>query len=323
MHGLVIDGTRIAHAMDQSTEVSLRLAVPADAPAMLRVIHEAFAHRRHVDPPPAALSDTVADIEHALATGHGVCAVIGGEMVGCVLLDLDGAVATLRRVSVVPGAARGGLARALAEAAGELAASLGGRRVELLTRREFPELLQWWQRHGFAVVREDKDGYILGRDLPVVQEVRTAEAMQALGERLATVLRPGDVLVVDGELGAGKTTLAQGLGAGLGVAGPVISPTFVISRVHRSLGGGPHLVHVDAYRLGDAAELSDVDLDASLADSVTYIEWGRGKAEWLAQDRLEIDIVRSADPTTELRTVRLTGVGARWDGALETLREHT
>lgn len=288
---------------------------------MLRVIHEAFAHRRHVDPPPAALADTVADIEAALLEGHGVCAVADGEIVACLLVTLHGPVATLRRVSVLPSAAGGGLARALAEAAGDLAATLGGRRVELLTRREFPELIAWWQRHGFDVMREVADGVILGRELPVMLDVPTSDAMQALGRRLAGVLRAGDVLVVDGELGAGKTTLAQGLGAGLGIAGPVVSPTFVISRVHRSLTEGPHLVHVDAYRLGDAAELSDIDLDASLEDSVTYIEWGQGKAEWLAEDRLEVEIWRSTDPATDSRTVRLTGIGRRWAGALETLRE--
>ncbi len=316
-------GDRIAEEMNTSPDVTLRLAEPSDAPAMLRVIHEAFAHRRHVDPPPAALADTVADIEHALDAGHGICAVADGEVVACLLVNCQGPVATLRRVSVLPGAAGAGLARALAEAAGDLAASLGGRRVELLTRREFPELLKWWERHGFEIIREDVDGFILGRDLPVMLEVPTAAAMQDLGVRLTSVLRAGDVLVVDGELGAGKTTLAQGLGAGLGIKGPVISPTFVISRVHRSLTQGPHLVHVDAYRLGDAAELSDIDLDASLGDSVTYIEWGQGKAEWLSDDRLEVEILRSIDPTTELRTVRLTGVGARWKGALETLREHS
>lgn len=288
---------------------------------MLRVIHAAFAHRRHVDPPPAALGDTVADIERALRMGHGVCAVSGGEIVACLLVDIDGPVATLRRVSVLPEAAGGGLARALVEAAADLAATVGGTRVELLTRSEFPELLKWWQRHGFEVARTEADGSILGRDLPVILEIPTAEAMQAFGARLAGVLRAGDVLVVDGELGAGKTTLAQGLGEGLGIAGPVISPTFVISRVHRSLSGGPHLVHVDAYRLGDAAELSDIDLDASLEDSVTYVEWGAGKAEWLADDRLEVEIWRSTDPTTDTRTLRLTGIGQRWKGALETLRE--
>lgn len=290
---------------------------------MLRVIHAAFAHRRHVDPPPAALSDTVDDIRAALGTGQGVCAVIDDEIVACVLVDRHGPVATLRRVSVLPGVSGEGLARALVAAAGELAASLGASRVELLTRREFPELVRWWERHGFAVVREEIDGFILRRDLPVLLEVPTAEAMQGLGIRLAEVLRAGDVMVVDGELGAGKTTLAQGLGAGLGISEPVISPTFVISRVHRNPGVGPHLVHVDAYRLGDAAELSDIDLDATLADSVTYVEWGSGKAEWLAEDRLEVEITRSMDPATDMRIVRLAGVGTRWDGALDTLREST
>lgn len=315
-------GARIAEEMNTSPAVTLRLAEQSDAPAMLRVIHEAFAHRRHVDPPPAALADTIVDIEHALVAGHGVCAEVEGDVVACVLVDRHGPVATLRRVSVLPGLARGGLARALVEAAGDLAASLGSRRVELLTRREFPELLKWWQRHGFEIIREEKDGFILGRDLPVMLDVLTAEAMQDLGVRLAGVLRAGDVLVVDGELGAGKTTLAQGLGAGLGIRGRVISPTFVISRVHESRTGGPHLVHVDAYRLGDATELSDIDLDYSLSDSVTFIEWGQGKAEWLSPDRLEIEILRSNDPATDLRTVRLTGVGTRWRGALETFREN-
>lgn len=309
--------------MNSSPPASIRLARPDDAPAMLRVIHEAFAHRRHVDPPPAALGDTVEDIERALLEGDGVCVVVNEEIVACLLVAMDGEVATLRRVSVLPGAAGQGLARALVEGAGDLAVSRGGRRVELLTRREFPELIHWWQRHGFDVVRRSSEGFILGRDLPVLLDIPTAEAMTTLGRRLAMLLRPGDVVVVDGELGAGKTTLAQGVGAGLGVAGPVISPTFVISRMHPSLGGGPHLVHVDAYRLGDAAELSDIDLDASLTDSVTYIEWGQGKAEWLAEDRLDVEILRSTDPATDTRTVRLTGVGRRWAGALETLRENT
>ncbi len=99
-----------------------------------------------------------------------------------------------------------------------------------------------------------------------------------------------------GELGAGKTALTQGIGAGLDVEGAVISPTFVLSRVHRSRSGGPTLVHVDAYRLADLAEVEDLDLEASLADSVTVVEWGEGKAEQLADDRLDIVIVRSSDP---------------------------
>ena len=144
--------------------------------------------------------------------------------------------------------------------------------------------------------------------------VPTAASMHALGRRLATLFQPGDLVLAIGELGAGKTALTQGIGAGLDVVGAVISPTFVLSRVHRSRTGGPALVHVDAYRLADLAEVEDLDLDASLADSVTVVEWGAGKAEQLSDARLDVVIERSSDPEDETRTVMLTGVGARWAG---------
>ena len=144
--------------------------------------------------------------------------------------------------------------------------------------------------------------------------VPTAASMHALGRRLATLLQPGDLVLAIGELGAGKTALTQGIGAGLDVVGAVISPTFVLSRVHRSRTGGPALVHVDAYRLADLAEVEDLDLDASLADSVTVVEWGAGKAEQLSDARLDVVIERSSDQEDETRTVMLTGVGARWAG---------
>ncbi|MBB6169968.1 tRNA threonylcarbamoyladenosine biosynthesis protein TsaE [Nocardiopsis mwathae] len=137
--------------------------------------------------------------------------------------------------------------------------------------------------------------------------------MRALGRRIAGLLRPGDLLIMSGPLGAGKTTLTQGIADGLDVRGPVTSPTFVIARVHPPLSGGPALVHVDAYRLGSAAEVDDLDLEASLDDAVTIVEWGEGVAEELSDDRLEISIDRLPDDT---RTVRLTGVGVRWADAL-------
>jgi tRNA threonylcarbamoyladenosine biosynthesis protein TsaE len=156
----------------------------------------------------------------------------------------------------------------------------------------------------------------------------TADDTRALGERLAGLLRPGDLLVLSGDLGAGKTTFTQGLGAGLGVRGDVTSPTFVISRVHPPLGDGPPLVHVDAYRLGGLAELDDLDLDTSLEAAVTVVEWGEGLAEGLADDRLELEILRPHGATVpggtgrgepgqdedETRTLRLTPVGPRWAG---------
>ncbi|MFA1543912.1 tRNA (adenosine(37)-N6)-threonylcarbamoyltransferase complex ATPase subunit type 1 TsaE [Actinomadura monticuli] len=135
--------------------------------------------------------------------------------------------------------------------------------------------------------------------------------MHELGLRLAGLLRAGDLLVMTGHLGAGKTTLTQGIGEGLKVRGPITSPTFVIARVHPSLAGGPSLVHVDAYRLGGFAELDDLDLDASIAESVTIVEWGEGLAEGLAEDRLELIISRGDGPGEE-REVRIVGVGHRW-----------
>ena len=138
------------------------------------------------------------------------------------------------------------------------------------------------------------------------------DATVAVGHRLASLLRAGDLVVLTGGLGAGKTTLTRGLGEGLGVRGAVTSPTFVIARVHPSLRGGPELVHVDAYRLGGTAELDDLDLDADLDADVTVVEWGAGLVEGLADDRLEITLV--ADPATEERRLEARGVGSRWAG---------
>ena len=158
--------------------------------------------------------------------------------------------------------------------------------------------------------------------------VPTRDAMHDLGARIASYVRPGDLVVLAGGLGAGKTTLTQGIGRGLGVRGAITSPTFVIARVHPSTTGGPALVHVDAYRLESLDEVDDLDLDASLDDSVTVVEWGEGKVEGLAEDRLVVRIDRptgdagdaGGDDGDEPRTVTLVGVGARWDGVpLETV----
>lgn len=146
--------------------------------------------------------------------------------------------------------------------------------------------------------------------------VDSPEQMQDLGRRISGVLAPGDLVMLTGELGAGKTTLTRGLGAGLGVRGAVTSPTFVIARVHPPLGAGPALVHVDAYRLGGGLdEMEDLDLDVSLADSVVVVEWGDGKVEELSDDRLQVVIDRAVGNTEdERRTVTLVGIGARWAG---------
>jgi tRNA threonylcarbamoyl adenosine modification protein YjeE len=144
--------------------------------------------------------------------------------------------------------------------------------------------------------------------------VPDAAAMEALGARLAPLLRPGDLVQLDGELGAGKTTFTRGLGAALGTREPVTSPTFVLAREHPTASGVP-LVHVDAYRLSTSAELEDLDLDWQHA--IVVVEWGAGKLDD-AGDRIEIAIDRPAggDPLADEspREVRVHGVGARWDG---------
>jgi len=147
--------------------------------------------------------------------------------------------------------------------------------------------------------------------------VATEDDMVELGRRLAPVLRAGDLVVLSGDLGAGKTTLTRGIGEGLGVRGAVTSPTFVIARVHTAPAARPPLVHVDAYRLGSLAEVDDLDLDASQEDSVTVVEWGHGLAEDLADARLELDITRrkgQADAPDESRAVTWRAVGDRWSG---------
>lgn len=150
-------------------------------------------------------------------------------------------------------------------------------------------------------------------------ELTTVEDTRGFGGSLARLLRAGDLVVLTGPLGAGKTALAQGIGMGLGVTGPVTSPTFVISRVHRpdpARGGRVPLVHVDAYRLGGVAEVDDLDLDASLEDSVTLVEWGEDLVEQLSDAHLEVRISRRDDDS---RLIELVPHGGDWSSRLTDL----
>ncbi|MHA7242206.1 tRNA (adenosine(37)-N6)-threonylcarbamoyltransferase complex ATPase subunit type 1 TsaE [Paeniglutamicibacter antarcticus] len=158
-------------------------------------------------------------------------------------------------------------------------------------------------------------------------ELAGIDATRKFAHSLGSILRTGDLLVLTGELGAGKTTFTQGLGYGLGVREGIISPTFVISRIHPALGAGPDLVHVDAYRLSSAAEVDDLDLEASMGSSVTVVEWGAGKVEQLSDSRLEIVLLRPGSvqkhedlvfdfhegEDDEPRTLTLVAFGPRWE----------
>ena len=297
-------------------DLELRLAVQEDAALMHDIIQTAFLARPALNPPADALGETVDDVRRHLAGCTGIIASREGTDIGCLFVCLhpDERQASLHRVSVLPEVRSSGVATTMVEAAAAFAVDHADRKMWLEGRKELKAVVRFWQHHGFVIDHEIEHSYIMIRKLPTRGDVPTADAMRALGVRLSRLLRPGDLLVLSGELGAGKTTLTQGLGAGLDVEGPVISPTFVLSRLHRSRCGGPDLVHVDAFRLGSAAELEDLDLDASTPTSITVVEWGSGMAEGLVESRLDISIERSGDPDDETRTVLLDGVGERWAG---------
>lgn len=140
--------------------------------------------------------------------------------------------------------------------------------------------------------------------------IETPEEMHQLGGRLATLFKAGDLILLTGPLGAGKTTMTRGVGEALGAIGNVSSPTFVLARTHKC-ETGPDLVHVDAYRLASAAELDDLDID--FANSITLVEWGKGLTDGITEDWLDIEIERDHTGESETREVLITGYGQRWD----------
>ena len=271
--------------------VVVRRVGPEAAPEVLAVVREAFGARPVLDPPADALGEDVDSIARLLAVRGGLLATIDGAAVGCVVLDVRDDQMVLRRFGVTPAAQGKGVAAALVDAARE--AAMGRSAVVVLAREELPGTVAFWEACGFVVTGRTSPYVELALWLGTSFDAPDAETMRQLGERVGASLVAGDLVVLTGELGAGKTTFTQGLGSGLDVRGGVTSPTFVIARVHPSLGDGPDLVHVDAYRLGGLDELDDLDLDASLDTAVTVVEWGAGLAETLADRRLEVLIERT------------------------------
>ncbi len=295
-------------------ELAVRRVGPEAAATVLAIVRAAFAARPPVDPPADALAETEETLTRALQHG-GLVASLDGDDVGALVLAPAGGTLWLRRVGVLPGMRDHGVASAVVAEA--LAGAESYDDVAVLARVELPGTSKFWREHGFVETARRPPYVELRRPAPTAYDVPDTDAMRALGQALAGVLRAGDVVVLSGELGAGKTTFTQGLGAGLHVRGDVTSPTFVIARVHPSLTGGPALVHADAYRLGGVAELDDLDLDTSLDEAVTVVEWGEGLAEGLADDRVEVRIERAvADGASELdpRRVVVSPLGARWLG---------
>lgn len=289
------------------------------------VIQCAFGSREPLDPPASALAETVETVAAALAERGGLLATLDGEPAGCLIFgSADDPALYLTRFGVVPQAQGAGVAGALVRAAEQEARAAGHVGMQVVARVELPASLAFWEHHGFVrTFRDEVDVHML-RLFDRRLRLTTAQEAEQFGQRLAGLLCRGDLVILTGELGAGKTTVTRGLGAGLGVRGDVTSPTFVIAREHPSLNDGPALVHVDAYRLGSIDELDDLDLDTSLSDAVTVVEWGAGIAEGLADDRLEISIVRALGDDAPVavdaagladddpREVVLQPVGARW-----------
>ncbi len=314
---------------------SFEVVGPEAAATVLAVVTEAFGDRPPLDPPTDALDETLERMTARLEHGCGLLASYDGKPVGAVVLDpvADAPAVYLRRFGIVPAARGRRVAHALVEHAVRVAAERypAADRAVVLAREELPRTLGFWEEQGFSRTTEHPPYVELARALPRRIPVPTAPAMRDLGERLARLLRAGDVVVLGGELGAGKTTFTQGLGRGLGVRGDVTSPTFVIARVHPPLADGPALVHVDAYRLDGAPELDDLDLDTDLDQAVTVVEWGEGVAEALSDSPLEIRIIRAladqapaglgaGDPGDEddepldPRVVEIEPLGPRWLG---------
>lgn len=296
---------------------------------VLSVIETAFGDRPVLDPPAPALDETLMSLTESLDEHGGLLATFDGKPVGTLLFRPFEGKLGVRRVGVVPEVRHLGVAQQLAEVAELRARSLGYPGLVLEARAELPKTVRFWQRLGYAEVSREGPKLRMVRMLPISISLPEAEDTRTFGERLGELLEAGDLIVLSGDLGAGKTTFSQGLGEGLGVRGPITSPTFVIARVHPSLSDGPSLVHVDAYRLGDSLELDDLDLDTDLDTAVTVVEWGTGLAESLADSRLEVHLVRgetvASEDAPDVRTVTLTPVGPRWmnadlDGLYDAIR---
>lgn len=294
------------------TSLDIVEARPEHAADVADVIRRSFASRPPLDPPAPALTEDAESVTKAIAGSGGLVAELDGAVVGALLFDESRpGLIGLRRVSVDPDRQGHGVASAMVGVAEETARARQADGVWLWVREELPETVRFWLRRGYFRTGSEGVHGVVRKALPARLRVESPEATRELAARVASLLQPGDLLILRGELGAGKTTFTQGLGEALAVRGPITSPTFVLSRIHPSLSGGPDLVHVDAYRLSSAAEVDDLDLDATADQSITVVEWGTGVAEQLNESWLEIALSAPADDT---RDVLVTPHGPRWAG---------
>lgn len=282
----------------------VRKASTEDAKDIASLIHRSFGARQQLDPPADADSETVESVAHALSTDGGWVAVAeDGQIIGSALNDRSrpGALG-LRRVSVEPDRQNLGVASTLVS---EIELQSSVERIWLTAREELPQTVAFWVKRGYHIVAMRSPYVELVKATSVQVRVPNLDDTRTLAKKISAHLVAGDVVILSGDLGAGKTTFTQFLGEALSVRGPITSPTFVIARTHPSLIGGPSLVHVDAYRLESASELADLDLDASVDSSVTVIEWGEGLGEQLSDSWLHISL-------SDDRIATVNPCGPRW-----------
>lgn len=290
-------------------------ALPEHADAVADVVRRSFAARPPLDPPAPALDETAESIGAAITADGGLVAEVDGSVVGALLFDHSlPRLLGLRRVAVDPGHQAHGVASAMVGVAESVAQERNLDGLWLRMREELPDTVRFWLRRGYQRIGADGVHTVVAKTLPASVAADSPRSMHRIAARVAGLLRAGDLVILTGELGAGKTTFVQGLADALGVRGPVTSPTFVLSRIHPSTVGGPALVHVDAYRLQSPAEVDDLDLDATVQTAVTAVEWGRGVAEQLSDSWLDIAITAGefAEDAEPARQLLITGHGPRW-----------
>ena len=294
--------------------------VGAEAAADVHAVTQAaYGVGPPLDPPSGAISETVDLVAADLAEHGGVLGLDDRVPVAALRYRRVGRTTTVRRVGVVPDRWRHGLGGRLVTHAHAAVARRGDvARLHVNVRHARPGARRFWLSLGYAPTVRHDHWDEMERPVPYAGSVPTADDMRTLGRRLAPMLDAGDLVVAIGPLGAGKTTLTQGVAEGLGVRGAVTSPTFVLAREHVAAVGGVPLVHVDAYRLGNVAdplgEIDALDLDATLDDAVTVVEWGEGLVERLTDNRVEVRIDLSGDGADDARSVVVDPLGPRWAG---------
>jgi tRNA threonylcarbamoyladenosine biosynthesis protein TsaE len=295
---------------------------PDRAAEVLAVIHAGFGAREVLEPPSTATLETDESIAKALAEHGGLLAVSELGAVGALVFEPADDLLGLRRVAVHPDAQTRGVARTMVRRAERVARARGFEAVRLHARAELPRTVRFWQRLGYRETGREGTMITLAKELPIEVETTSPEQARSLGERLATILRAGDLVILSGDLGAGKTTFTQGFGAALGVDEPITSPTFVLMRTYE--GTRLPIVHMDVYRLEHLQEAVDLGLAEILDDgAVALVEWGDLVAAVLPADFLEIAIeqVDGDDTSDDDRVLRIRPVGSRWHARMRGLAD--